>query len=153
MTLIIWSFQAWVFSWKILKNSRNSVVCKWLVAYVKRLISNLLPNINNKYNFWNTLVYATQGFVSMSHTFLPSLLQEMTVYSYSFFSFTTLNKDNVISLIPKEMSSGVHAFQCRTDKQHDKIIASPACSLIHEKLHFKQGWLCLATAGCLHELL
>lgn len=83
----------------------------------------------------------------MSHNFLPSLLKEMTVYSYSFFSFTTLNKDSIISLIPKEMSSGVHAFQCRTDKQHDKIIASPGCSLINEKLCFKQGWSCLATTA------
>lgn len=87
----------------------------------------------------------------MPHTFLPSLLKEMTVYSYSFFSFTTLNKDNTISLIPKEMSCSVHAFQCRTDKQHDKSIASTGCSLKKDKLCFKQGWSCLATTACLHE--
>lgn len=63
----------------------------------------------------------------------------MKVYSYSLFSFTILNKSSIISLIPKEVSSGVHAFQCRTDRQHDKIIASPDCGLINEKLHFKQG--------------
>lgn len=87
----------------------------------------------------------------MPHTFLPSLLKETTVYSYWFFSFTTLNKDSTISLIPKEMSSSVHTSQCRADKQRDKIIASPGCSLINVKLRFKQGWLRLATTACLHE--
>lgn len=75
----------------------------------------------------------------MPYAFLPSLWNEMTVYSYSLFSFTTLNKSSIISSVPKEISSGVHAFQGRTDKQHDKIIASPDCGLINEKLHFKQG--------------
>lgn len=75
----------------------------------------------------------------MPYAFLSSLWNEMTVCSYSLFYFTILNESSIISLIAKEISPDMHAFQCRTDKQYDKIIASPDCCLINEKLHLKQG--------------
>lgn len=98
-------------------------------------------------------MYIRKVFVSMTNDFLPSLLNEMPVYFCSLFSFPILNKNSIISLIPKEISSGMQAFQCRTDTEYDKITASPDWGLINEKSHFKQGMVLFShsstlTRGC-----
>lgn len=66
-------------------------------------------------------MYIRKVFVSMTNDFLPSLLNEMPVYFCSLFSFPILNKNSIISLIPKKSHLACKPFNAEQTQSMIKL--------------------------------